>query len=166
MAFIDICMLRAGPQDLPASRFLFVLMLVIYIAISLVLSLIELEMPIAAVYTGLDVVLVLALAAGMFWVSDKWNRFNQTATALLGIGTIFNAAAAPLLLWQQAVADGENPMPLPSFMLLALMIWNLVVIGHVIRHALSTTMFWGIAIAMIYTFVSMSIFRVMFNAPT
>ena len=159
-------MLRAGPQDLPASRFLFALMLAIYTAISLVLSLIELQMPIAAVFTGLDVVLVLALAGGVLWVSDKWSRFNQTATALLGIGTLFGIAAAPLLLWQQALSGGENPLPLPSVMLMALMIWNLIVVGHIVRHALSTTMFWGIAIAMIYTFVSMSIFRVMFNAPT
>lgn len=161
-AFWKICLLRLGPQDLPTSNVLLALSLIVYGLSSIVVGLMSLT-PMQALASGMvDVLIVSGLTFLLLWVRDLGARYIQTLTALAGSGAILAVFAAPVLWWQVQQPD---VVPLASTMLMmGLLTWNLVVVGHVLRHALTTKLFIGILIALVYLYVAISIISSLFKA--
>jgi hypothetical protein len=157
--FIEVCLLRAGPQDLPASRFLVAVALGLYGAVGLVLGLRALSPGEAMLVVTLDVGLLAGLLFVLLWIRQLLNRYLQALTALLGTGAVLEVVAAPLLFWQQTwSADAMTPaMVAGSLLFWAWLLWSLVVIGHILRHTLSTVFPVGIMLGLLYMFVSFSI---------
>ena len=70
----DICLLRAGPQDLPASRFLLVLGLLAYAAVGMVMSTQNLDIGQAVLLVALDGALLAGLLFALLWARDLLER--------------------------------------------------------------------------------------------
>lgn len=157
-SFFDICRLRLSPADLPTSPFLLRLSLVMYLAVAGGTALLSLPLIGAVSLAALDAALVAGLLWALLWVRDLLNRLPQTLTALYGAGTVLQAFAIPLVLWQ-AAAGGGAVVGLPEVLLWGWMIWHLLVVGHVLRHAVDTTLPLGTLLALLYVFVSFSITR-------
>ncbi len=163
--FYDICLLRAGPQDLPASTFLMVLVLFAYVLAGVMLSSLQMDWWQALLLLAADVGLLGGLAYLILWVRQLGARFVQVFTALLGTGTFFEILALPLLYWQrEAMAafqngtdEGSGTVFISAFVLWLVLFWSLVVIGHILRHALSTNMPVGMALAVLYMFISVAL---------
>ena len=155
--WLDICLLRAGPQDLPASRVLLGLTLTSYLLVSTLLSL-----PGYPVFTSLqiaaaDLVLLVLFAVSMLYLTGRAARFNQTLSALAGTGTLLGLLGLPLVHALYRAQDAEQvSLPVLLFWLL-LMVWNLLVMAHIIRHALSIILPIAVAIAVLYTLVAMQL---------
>lgn len=156
-----ICRFRLGPQDLPASATLFTLTLVLYLLISTIIGGFDLPPERAFLSAVVDVALLLAMTRMILWARELWPRFQQTATALLGTGVLFGFVAVPLMWWQ---IQYERPMDafVPSLLMFALFIWNIAVVGHILRHALNTPFYIGVALSLLYTYVSITILRAIF----
>lgn len=148
----DLCLLRTGPQDLPFSpallRNLLLLALLVDVAYSWTVGVGE----------GLLVVVVMAFAVGvglvfgLLHLTGRRERFVQTMSAVLLVGIVFKIALMPLVL-------GVLPLPQPgdaptmqqgllAWVVLGLLIWNLVVDGHILRHALEIRLGQGILLAL------------------
>ncbi len=159
--FLDICLLKAGPQDLPASSFLLGLAVLSYVLIGVVIYIPESEFGEALAWTLLDTVLLASLA----WVGLQWRgypkRFGQTFTALAGCGALLGLLGWPLILWLYRSAPPAAPA-LPSLLLLVLLGWNVVVIGHVVRHALSVPYPIGVLLAVLYVVLSWNLSELLF----
>lgn len=163
--YLDICLLRAGPQDLPGSRFLLGLSLAAYFVVGVVLSLRNLDALAAASLVVVDTALLGGLLFALLWARDLLNRFIQTLAALLGTGVVLELVAWPVLAWQQQAmtADTVNTALMVSSLLLWVwLFWNLMVIGHILRHALSTLLPIGVALGLLYMFISFSVSRTLF----
>lgn len=161
-AFWKICLLRLAPQDLPSSNVLLALSLIAYGLGSIVVGLMSLT-PALALGSGIaDVLIVSGLTFLLLWVRDLGARFTQTLTALAGSGAILAVFAAPVLWWQ--VRQPEVVPMVSTMLMMGLLTWNLAVVGHVLRHALSTKFFIGILIALVYLYVSISIISSLFKA--
>lgn len=160
-SFWKICLLRLAPQDLPTSSLLLALSLLMYVLSSIVVGLVNMS-PLSALLSGVvDVLIVAGLTFLLLWVRDLGVRYMQTLTALAGSGTILAVFAAPVLWWQVQQPD---VLPMVSTMLMmALLTWNLVVVGHVLRHAISTKLYLGILIALVYLYVAISIISSLFK---
>ena len=135
--FVDICLLRAGPQDLPAARFL--------LWLTGVTSLITGTLVIVQGLGGLgrallaqmlDLALMLGLLRALLTVTRRQARFLQTATALLGSGTFLNLVTMPLQLTMGRDASASPFGELAALLYLLLIVWALLVMGHILRHAL------------------------------
>lgn len=164
--FFAICLLRAGPQDLPASRFLMVLCLGIYGGAGFLLSLGSLPWLGSLVLILVDTLLLVLISFLLLWMRALTERFTQVCTALAGTGIFFELLALPLLIWQQHSVgafqqDGGNGLGIfiSALVLWLCLFWNLIVIGHILRHALSTLMPVGLALGVAYLFISISISR-------
>lgn len=163
--YVEICLLRAAPQDLPASLFLLGLSLAAYFIVGVGISLRNLDLPAAAALVVLDTALLAGLLFLLLWVRDLPNRYLQTITALLGTGVILELIAWPLLAWQQqAMVDNAatTGLVVSSLLLWVWLFWNLMVIGHILRHALSTLLPVGVGLGLLYMFISFSISRILF----
>ncbi|MGH8498363.1 MAG: hypothetical protein ACRERV_06110 [Methylococcales bacterium] len=158
--FLDICLFRLGPQDLPASAFLFGLVLCLNGIVGLVILSIE-----APLLTAIAEFLVsLGLLVGFIWIllalDGKTLRFQQTLTALLGTDIVISLAALPFLIW----ISFDHHFTAATYLLVASMIWNVAVVGHIIRHALSSPYLFGLGLSFLYFLGSFIVMNFLFSA--
>ena len=151
--FLDICLLRKGPQDVPASPVLLRLTLLSYGISDVLIPLLDVALPTALALTVLDISLLTGLTYGLLALRDSRPRFRQTLTALLGTGTLLQLLALPLLfLLQQEAVDASAPAWL-VLLWLGLFIWSVVIMAHILRQALSTPLGVGVLYSLAYVFL-------------
>jgi hypothetical protein len=160
--WFDICLLRAGPQDLPYSRELLGLAMGGYTLASLLLSLPEYPPLVAAQLALVDAALLVVFAATALILGRKFARLNQTLMALSGTGMLLGLFALPVIQLLPPDQPGGEPSPLAGLLWLAMFGWNLVVVAHIMRHALSAGFLVAIGIAALYTLLAMQIIDALF----
>ena len=160
--FVDLCLLRRAPQDLPASQSLLVAVLVVNALAGIVLG--------AQTWAGTGValaatVLDLGVLLALLWIALQMRgvlpRFTQSATALLGAGVLFTLLAMPL----QPLLDTPEDIEAGALLYLLLLVWVQLVYGHVLRHALNVNLVSGVALALVYTFTSAVLIELFFPLP-
>ena len=164
--FIDLCLLRAKPQQLPASTVLFWLFLFAeLLAGTLLISRSRPSLPSALLEALADELLLVGLLYLVLQARGLTARFLQSATALLGVSALLSLLALPLLVLNVS-GNGESlPAVLAALALLALIVWNLVVYGHILRHALGVTLALGIALALAVSSISYVVLIQLFPSP-
>ena len=160
--WVDICLLRAGPQDLPVSQVLLGLSLACYLLVSALLSL-----PGYPAFTALqiavtDVVLLVIFAGSVLYLTGNMARINQTLSALAGTGTLLGLMALPLVQSLYQAQDAEQISLAVLMFWLLLMGWNLLVVAHIIRHALSVILPIAVGVAVVYTLLAMQLITALF----
>ncbi len=159
--FWDLCMLKAQPQDLPASTFILKMVLLGYFMMSMVVAVLQWPLPFAALAALLDTVLLSILCFVLLWARMLSARFTQTLTALAGSGAMLGMVAVPLIVWQQKMgAPGEGLATIPAALLLVWTGWNVTVMGHILRHALSTAFVLGLGLAAVYAYITLQLVRI------
>lgn len=160
--FFDVCRLRAAPQDLPTSRSLLVATLLLYALLSIVISVVQMSLVKALLAAFMDTALLAGLSFFLLWARMLANRWVQTCIALAGSGTVLELVALPLMIWQKQFGPESSLVIVPTLFLLVVLFWNLVVVGHILRHALSTSLVMGSVLATVYMYVSLSIIKILF----
>lgn len=148
----QICLFRAGPQDLPYSTTLATRLSVALVGLGVA------GMVLQGTDSGripLRVVMIIAFLLLPAWLLLRWRglspRYVQTLTAIAGVGVLYNVLALPLVvsLASRQDAIGTDPgLALVSWLLLALTLWRLLVSAHIWRHALSLPLSAGAIIAL------------------
>jgi len=150
--FVDLCLLRAAPQDLPASSVLFRLTLLTNVLVGTLVGVGSRMNPLQALGESLFEVLLLLLVlhAALRWQA-RLARFAQTATAILGSGTLTSLLALPLL---NLGAEAGELAQLGGILLLVLVVWSAVVLGHILRHAFDLPFGQAVTLGVLYTLIS------------
>jgi hypothetical protein len=162
LIWFDICLLRAGPQHLPASRELLGLAMASFTVVSFLLSLPGYPLVAAGQLALMDATLLVVFAAMVLYLSGKMARLTQTLTALSGTGTLLGLIALPVMQLLSSGQEAGQPFLLAGMLWLVLFGWNLVVMAHIMRHALSVSFPVAIGIAMLYTLVAMQVIKALF----
>lgn len=148
---VRISLLRNGPQDLPYSRELFGLCAATSLGMGyLVLRGFHLS-PSPGPDLLLTLVFSLAFVYGMLALRGMTNRFVQTATAFFGTDIIVSMVALPVL--QLSTGAGAQA-PVSGLAMIGITLWNIAIIGHILRHALSASLALGVLAALGYLFGS------------
>lgn len=152
--FIDLCLLRRAPQDLPASRILLGLMIVLGLGASTLLSVTAgARVGLALSRAALDFALALSvLAAALRW-TGKAARFIQTATALLGADILLGLLALLPLTLANAAATAAGVL-FAAALYLALLLWSILVAAHILRHAFAIHLMWAAFAVVVYEFIA------------
>jgi hypothetical protein len=158
----EMCLFRRGPQHLPASQFLTGAALLSYCLLGVLISLFE-QPLVEALGSALTHTLLLA---GFVWALLQWRghgpRYVQTLAALAGTGAVFSALAiVPMVLLTIAQHRQGDPA-LPVLMILGLIMWDLAVVAHLLRHALSTSFGVGLLWSLGLFFFSISVMSLLF----
>lgn len=156
--FVDLCLLRAAPQDLPGSSFLLVVTAVLNLVVGMAMIADARIGVLIAFLEGLFEVLLM-LAALYFGLKFHGSlaRFQQAATALMGSGFLLGLLALPMVAWSHHSESSEA-----GLLLLGLIIWSMVVMGHILRHVFDTRFNLGLGIAVLYTLVSWNLSFMLF----
>jgi len=148
--FFDICLFRKRPQDLPASRELFLLVLLLYGVLSAVLSY-SVEPFSTAVISGLVEAAMLLIITWMFlFLRSVPERWLQTSTALAGTGAFFSLVAFPLFYWRVFAAGTPVVLAFNTMLVILLILWNIGVMAFILRNALSSSYLLGVLSALTY----------------
>lgn len=148
---VGICLFHIGPQDLPASWNLLILAVAVDVALGY---------PAAAAYSpsdhpGIQILLSTAITVAFLYGTvsaiGQGRRFVQTATAVFGTDAIITLLALPIALTM--APEPRTALTTGDLGLLAMGIWNIAILGHILRHALSVTMGIGVLVALGYTLV-------------
>lgn len=151
--FLDICLFRKGPQDVPSSMALLKMCLLAYVLSGLLVLILNVPVSVAILQILLDLVLLSGLLYLALILRRHPQRFEQTLSALTGTGALITLLALPLMSWivhQQSGSDTQ----LPSILLLALMVWSIAIMAHILRQAFETSLWAGTLYAFGYTFLS------------
>lgn len=165
---IDILLLRKGPQDMPVANEALIQAAALYVLANSA-ALATLSVPI------IGAVLMAMLALGVpvifAWLLLRLtgfaNRFVQTLAALLATEAVFTllllGPLSVILPYAQIAAETGTPpevmLPgLMSYAVLGLIIWAVVVMGHILKHALDIAMTGGVLIALGYKLAPLLLF--------
>ena len=159
--FVDLCRLRAEPQALPYSPFFMLICTGCYFLLGFAVSVQEQGFGLAILSAGADTGLMVGLACLGLWIRDSIPRAVQTITALTGTGALFELVGWPLVTFLQQLDEGETSNL--SLLLLALVIWNIMVIGNILRHAFNVPMWVGISIALLYIYITLRVMAVLYG---
>ncbi len=163
LAFFEICRLNKGPQDIPASKNLLTLCLVVYGLLSVQLTVFSQPIEKAVLAGILEVALIIIFSLALLQISGKIERWVQMVTALAGTGIIISILAIPLYFFigigigtgidegDMVASGGVNILGLLFLTVLAC--WNICIMGHILRHAIGVNMFSGIILAISYLWI-------------
>ncbi|MBA1446760.1 MAG: hypothetical protein M3H12_19675 [Chromatiales bacterium] len=150
--FVDLCLLRAAPQDLPASSVILAGTFLLNILVSLLMIVDARHGPgLAMIESLFETFLMLAALYLALRTRSLRGRFQQSATALMGSGLLLGLLALPLVAWSHRSESTEA-----GLLLLLLIIWSIVVLGHIIRHTFGVTLNIGVALGVLYTMLAWS----------
>ncbi len=136
--------LRGGPQNLPASWQLMVLLITAYLAQNLI-SGEHLEDDNAVAKSILAMSLQVFVLVSLLYWRGHTQRFVQTLSALAGVGVIFNT-----LVWAMLTqSDPTSNQPLLVLTWFTVFIWSLFVDAHIYRSSLSVTLPTGMLITVL-----------------
>ena len=155
--FVQICLLRLRPQDLPSSAALLVLVLLAHTVIGVAVAAVNLGFGQAVAAGVIDTALLCGLTTGLLVLSNLRARAIQTLTALAGAGSIIGIVAYPVSLWIQDAHDASQESPALALLLLSVLGWSLVVSGHILRHALSAPYYLGLLVSVAFYWISVKI---------
>jgi len=157
----DICRLRRGPQDLPYSPQLLLIVcafgLGLQLAIARVLGVEQdtLGAGVLSLAFNLGALYLLLSLRGMR------NRFIQAALALLCCALLFTLLSLPIaLLAGDRPLNPEQISPLQlllGLVSLPLLIWKLMVDAHILRHSLDVPFLAGIVIALLWLIAELTL---------
>ncbi len=146
--FIDLARLRRGPQDLPYSSALLGLLA----TLSVIIGTINGRELFGGAAPALGANLVdLVLSLGLLWVllktQGKVARWQQSASAFLGLGVL----AGLIMLFVRAPAEAFGVVQFAILIDLVVAVWLHVALGNVLRHALEVPLLAGVLIVLAYT---------------
>lgn len=150
LIFVDIAFHRTGPAALPASRFLFVLVLVAYVTVSLLA--LQINWPLSQAVGPLvaDVTFCMVFFWFTLQMAQHSSRFWQTVTALLGAETFLSLAALPLLVLRSAATGNGAFEAMTVLLLTGVLLWSIDVGGFILSRALEQTYVVGVLIMVGY----------------
>ena len=149
-SFFAICCFRNGPQDLPVSREFLTLCVFGYGLSSFLLSLSTQPLQIALLSGLIDATLLVVISYALLLLWRFPERSLQTSIALSGTGIVFNLAAIPVFYLLSYIGN-DAPLALLLFLfVISLVVWNIGVMAHIMRHALSSSFALGVLVALTY----------------
>ncbi|NKB38295.1 MAG: hypothetical protein GKR93_14215 [Gammaproteobacteria bacterium] len=152
-SFFAICCFEKKPQDLPASKELWFVTLLSYLTSSIILTLTTQAVETSLISGILDTTILATLTLATLRFKGVSERWLQVTSALYGTGFLFGIAAIPLSYLLSTLPQ-ESPVVFLVFLfVISLMLWNIGVMAHILKHALSSTMLLGVMLALSYVCV-------------
>ncbi len=155
--FIDICLLKAGPQDIPASAWLMKLTLMFYFFIAVLSQLMEYSLLVSLAAGVAELIWLLLFVNILLSLRGFKARFNQTVTALAGTGALVSIIALPLVLLASDI-NPENMTAVQSGIMMLIMVvllWILMITAHIFRHSAEVKAGAAVALTVVYTILTM-----------
>ncbi len=154
---LGITVHRRGPDDLPSSPFLALVLL----GASECAQLVTLRLASAPDEAILVMLVSVAMDFLFVWaalaVFDRRQRFWQTMSAFLGAGVVLNVISALLVSWNQSLHVPADATTAPEVLLQLLQVWSVDIGGFLLSRAIDRHYALGVVIMLGYVLLSTSL---------
>lgn len=161
----DLLLFRARPQDLPFSPALLFTLIALCIGFDVLLLLARENASVLSAVLASHALRVLLFAMFFAW-RGILPRLIKSLTALWLSDLAFRVLLLPLVLIMAGASDGVAPaapsalVELAVLAVLAMGIWQLMVQGHILRHALEVSLALGALAALLIGLIPGIVFLV------
>lgn len=146
---LRLCLLRAGPQDMPASRGWLFASLGGYTLLSAVNVLPLYSWGNALGQAVIETAVLIAWTYGALMLAHHPRRVEQTLIAVAGAGCVMGIVLTPQVYTLFRAEASGSPAPFTSFAYLLTVAWALAVFGRIFQHALDLKQAWlGVMVAL------------------
>jgi len=156
--FVEIIFLRKGPDDIPHSSVLFVMVAVIWLLVGIVAVMVVESYQSSSLLIDLTLALVgLGIYAIVVNLFGEGTRLMRCFTSILGCSIVFSivqfggSLAFPLLLAEVEV----------HWALLLIWLWSIPVEGHIIARTIERQWFVGFLVALAVLFIQLNLLAVL-----
>lgn len=143
--FGGLCTFQVAPQDLPRSNTLLAATTLANMGLSVVIYALESPLGQALFKAALETAVLFGLTFVLLFLLSYGRRLTQTMTALMGCGALLGAIALLTMVLAPAL-----PTDLGLALLRVNFLLNLLVIAHILRHAVGTWFLVGLLFALGY----------------
>jgi hypothetical protein len=148
-AFWQIILFRSGPQTLPDSQLLLMFSGLIYV-LSNVLFIFA-QYPVYSLPAVIvDLILISVWCCSLLAFFGMAGRIRQTLTAMFGAGALLQFITLPIIV----TSGNGTPGAFTMLALVIILLWSTAVHGYILSRALDKSFGIGIALAVVYFFIS------------
>lgn len=133
---VQLCLFRMGPADMPAGQAVMLWSAFIYFITSIFTAQLTVDGFAASIALAvIETVIFIVVVVGVLTIWQKQERTVKTITAMMSSGTVMGVVGFPLLMQipKDIAAEVSTGM---SFILLAFVLWSLMIMAHIFRHAM------------------------------
>lgn len=153
--FLQICLFRAGPADVPSSYGFLKIVCLIYFAVGVLVSRVDHNWPLSLAGSFADTCLLLMVCGLLLYYRGFSSRFAQTATAMAGTGSLLGLLGLPIFWLFRQVEPSGQLTSLVLLLVLLLVFWSLFVTAHIFRYALDIKPGMAALVTVLYTIISL-----------
>ena len=154
--FIDIALIRRGPDAIPPSPLF--LLLACGLWLLALFAGVVLSAPMYTMSRALAEIVGAALSVGVFALvvlaRNRGERILQTVTAIIGTSAIISFL---MMLWVYAVPRSVDEPSMLNLVPLLLLLWAVQVKGHIIARACDYPLLLGVIISLFVFFLRLSL---------
>ncbi len=150
----DIALWRRGPRDLPVSGPLLIAVMGLYITQSAVQTAIATHRDVAVLDGFADLVVTCVVFAVMLAVGRRLYRLPQTLLAVLGTEILLSPLMFALVSGVAGSGEGELLGMALRVALILMLVWNLLIVAHILRATFETSLAVGVLLAIACVLVS------------
>lgn len=151
--FLDIALLKSGPQVLPASGLLLALAAAAcFVSTLAVLSLLIADGGALLRAAGAELLLDAFGIGLVLAAARRTARYPQTLSAVYGSGVVLNLALLPIVALH--AYDPARFGQASALLQLLVLGWGLAVLAHILRHALELVLGLALGLAAFYLFLA------------
>jgi hypothetical protein len=167
---IEIVLLRAGPETLPASNSLLAIVVAVNVAITAIVTVLTPTAPeswLSQLFVSTLVPLLLFQAA--FALAKKPERYTQTMIAFFGVNMLFQPAVIPMVATLMPYLEQKDPTVVPpvalSLLAAGIAIWLLTVWVRIVRAAFEWPYFAAVLFIFGQNIAAAFIYAMLFGVP-
>ncbi|AHE99322.1 hypothetical protein [Thioalkalivibrio paradoxus] len=152
---LDILRLRGGPQNLPSDHGVLVFWMGASIVSGILVAAPLHGFPASVFLSALDLALLYLFVLTVLGLQGLTGRWLQTYTAMVGVSALLGLVMSGLLWLFPPDFEAEQVSPAGMVAYLALVVWLLLVFGHILQQALNLgSRMTGVAIALGFLILS------------
>jgi hypothetical protein len=155
--FIEICLFKAGPQDLPASHWLMKTAVLSYFIVSVLVNRIEYNWEMSLLTSLTDMLMMIFVTILLLKFRKLLNRYQQTITAMAATGSLIGIVGMPLLFSSKGLTEQSEFIGLVMMLLVMVLLWSMMVTAHIFRNALQVKPVTAVMITVAYTIANMMV---------
>ena len=151
--FKDIMLFKKGPQDLPSSKSLLNIFIILNLLISFIPNDVNYNLSVAVItsiiYVGASLFFIqtiLSVKENMSSSNGYRVRYVQSATSILGIHAVIGLLTSVIFFLSN---NSESII----FIILLATIYSWLIYGYIFKHTLDCTTFMGLSISFLYSMI-------------
>ncbi|PHS73656.1 MAG: hypothetical protein COB22_00145 [Cycloclasticus sp.] len=152
--FINICLIKKGPRDIPESTTLLQTTFIAYLLSGMVLLSSANSIGEATVQALIETVLLGVFTYFLVVFFAFPHRFNQSVTAIYGSGALITSISIPFVFWLEALSKNGEQAGIAGLVVFLIVFWGFIVMANIIRETIQKQLSICLLLTFCYVYAS------------